>query len=305
MRTLAALPADLRERLLRLRQSPGAPATPRARLPQSVAPPAPPLADRIERMRRPAAIAARAARDGDLARLTNGRWLAPQLLLVERRMPLRALHGHVPLGAARDAAPRLLESLGAIAREPDRLLFFDTETSGLAGGAGTVAFLIGFARFGGGALTLRQLLLTAFAAEPAMIEAVRESVAAAKCLVSYNGKSFDAPLVRSRARLLRAPDPLGPREHIDLLHVVRRMYRGSWPDCRLRTAEARVLGFARVDDLPGSEVPDAFRRFMRHGDAAPLPAILAHNRNDLVSLAALLAPLAEQAGRREALSSSA
>jgi len=295
LRVLAALPADLRERLLRLRQSSSAPATPRAGLPQSVAPPSPSLAERIERMRRPTAADARAARDSDLARLTNGRWLAPQLLLVERRLPLRHLHGRISLALARESAPRVLDSLGATCDDPDRLAFFDTETSGLAGGTGTIAFLIGFARFDCDALALRQLLITTFAAEAALIDAVRATVASAGCLVSYNGKSFDAPLIRSRARLLRAADPLGPMPHIDLLHIVRRAYRDDWPDCRLRTAETRALGFERTNDLPGSLVPEAFRRFMRFGDTASLPKILEHNRNDLVSLATLLAPLDEAA----------
>lgn len=296
LQALAALPADLRERLLRLRQSPGAPATPRARLPQSVATPPPTLAERIERMRRGASVDQRAARESDLARLANGRWLAPQLLLAERRLPLDHAHGRVPLALARASVPRLLASLGAAGCDPERLVFFDTETSGLAGGTGTIAFLIGFANFSRDALRLRQLLVTTFAAESALIDAARAIVAAAECIVSYNGKSFDAPLVRSRARLLRAPNPLGTVEHIDLLHLVRRAYRRDWPDCRLRTAEERALGFTRAGDLPGSLVPEVFRRFMRFGDPAPLPRILEHNRHDLVSLAALLAPLGEKAG---------
>jgi len=186
----------------------------------------------------------------------------------------------------------MLDVLRAETRDPEALVFFDTETSGLAGGTGTVAFLVGVARFEAQALVTRQFLMTTFAAEAALIAAVRSLVGAGRCLVSYNGKSFDAPLVRARARLQRAPDPFDGLEHVDLLHAVRRRYRGRWPDCRLRTAEERALGFARVDDLDGSLVPEAFRRFMRCGDSGPLPRILQHNRDDLLSLAALLAPLA-------------
>jgi uncharacterized protein YprB with RNaseH-like and TPR domain len=285
---------DLRGRLLRLRQSSGTSPTPRAGTPQPPATtPLPSLAERIERMRQRAITGARTSRDTDLARLTNGHWLVPQLLEVERRLPLQHVHGRVPLAAAHTATPGLLESLGAATRDPERLAFFDTETSGLAGGTGTVVFLIGFARFEGDALRIRQLLITGFAAESALIEAVRAFVTSGTCLVSYNGKSFDAPLVRTRARLLRAADPLGDAQHIDLLHLVRRRFRREWPDCRLRTAEARALGFARVDDLPGHLVPEAFRRFIRFGESDPLPQILAHNRHDLVSLAALLHPLAQ------------
>ena len=290
--TSAALPADLRDRLLRLRPSYGTSATPRAATPQPSATLPPTLAERIERMRRRAAADGRSSRDADLARMTNGRWLAPQLLVVERRLPLGHVHGRVRLELARASVPRLLESLGARTADPDRLVFFDTETSGLAGGTGTIVFTVGLARFDREALRLRQLLITSFAAEAALIEAVRAFVSAGSCLVSYNGKSFDAPLVRTRARLLNMPDPLGETEHVDLLHPVRRAFRRDWPDCRLRTAEEFALGFSRIDDLPGSQVPEVFRRFMRFGDLEPLPRVLEHNRHDLVSLAALLDPLA-------------
>ena len=283
---------NLRDRLLRLRHSSGTPATPRAGTPQPSATDPPTLAERIERMRRRALDDARASRDADLVRITTGRWLAPQLLEVERRLPLHHVHGHVRLRSAWERAPQLLDSLGARTRDPERLTFFDTETSGLSGGTGTVVFLVGLARFDGDALCLRQFLITSFAAEAALFDAVRSLVSAGRCLVTYNGKSFDAPLVRTRARLLRAPDPLGEAEHIDLLHLVRRRYRGGWPNCRLLTAEERALGFLRGDDLPGSFVPEVFRRFMRFGESGPMPKVLEHNRHDLVSLAALLDPLA-------------
>jgi len=288
----AARSADLRDRLLRLRQSSGTPATPRATTPQPAATPPPSLAERIERMRRRAAGHAQASRDADLARITSGRWLAPQLLLVERRLPLCHAQGRVRLELARAAAPLLLESLGVQAGDSDGLVFFDTETSGLAGGTGTIAFIVGLARFDRDVLRLRQLLITSFAAESALIDEIRAFASPGSCLVSYNGKSFDAPLIRTRARLLHAPDPLAKVEHVDLLHPVRRAYRRDWPDCRLRTAEERALGFARVEDLPGSQVPEVFRRFMRFGEVGPLPKVLDHNRHDLVSLAALLHPLA-------------
>ena len=283
--------ADVRARLLRLRQSSGTPATPRATTPQPPATLPLSLAERIERMRR-RAVAPQPSCDAELARLTQGRWLAPNLLLVEHRVPLAGCHGRIGLQQARAAASEMLEAMQVETRDPEALVFFDTETSGLAGGTGTVVFLVGVARFEAQALVARQFLMTTFAAEAALIAAVHALVSAGRCLVSYNGKSFDAPLVRARALLQRAPDPFAGLEHVDLLHAVRRRYPPRWPDCRLRTAEARALGFARVDDLDGSLVPEAFRRFVRFGDAGPLPRILQHNRDDLVSLAALLAPLA-------------
>ncbi|MGB8436070.1 MAG: ribonuclease H-like domain-containing protein [Burkholderiales bacterium] len=289
----AVAATGLRDRLLRLRQSSGTPATPCATTPQPSATLPNTLAERIERMRLPVARDLHVSRDADLARIASGRWLAPQLLAVERRLQVNHVHGSIRLDHARNSAHRILETLGVTTRDPGQLVFFDTETNGLAGGTGTLAFLIGLARYEDDCLCIRQLLITSFAAETALIEAVRSYVSAGSCLVSYNGKSFDAPLVRTRARLARASDPLGALEHIDLLHPVRRAFRREWPNCRLRTAEERALGFTRVDDLPGSLVPEVFRRFMRFGDVTSLPKVLEHNRLDLVSLAALLEPLAE------------
>jgi uncharacterized protein YprB with RNaseH-like and TPR domain len=291
--TPAVATADLRDRLLRLRQSPGTPATPCAPTPQPSATLPATLAARIERMRRPVVRDLHVSRDADLVRITSGRWLAPQLLEVERRLPMSHAHGSVRLDRARTAARHVLETLGATTRDPGQLVFFDTETNGLAGGTGTLAFLVGLARYEDNCLCTRQLLITSFSAETPLIEAVRAFASAGSCLVSYNGKSFDAPLVRTRARLSHAPDPLGELEHVDLLHPVRRAFRREWPDCRLRTAEERALDFKRVDDLPGSRVPEVFRCFMRFGDTTSLAKVLEHNRLDLVSLAALFKPLAK------------
>jgi uncharacterized protein len=295
--TPAVAATDLRNRLLRLRQSPGTPATPCATTPQPSATLSATLAERIERIRRPVDHDLRVSRDADLARITSGRWLAPQLLAVDRHLPKSHVHGSISLDAARTSAHRVLETLGVTTRDPGQLVFFDTETNGLAGGAGTLAFLVGLARYERECLCIRQLLLTSFAAETALIEAVRSFVSTGSCLVSYNGKSFDAPLVRTRARLSHASDPLRELEHVDLLHPVRRAFRREWPNCRLRTAEERALDFTRVDDLPGSLVPEVFRRFMRFGDIKSLPKVLEHNRLDLVSLAALFKPLAEASCR--------
>jgi uncharacterized protein YprB with RNaseH-like and TPR domain len=283
----------LQERLLRLRQTRAMSATPGGTAPQPLATLAPSLADRLARLR-----PGRAARDGatraaELARITQGRWLAPQLLVVERRYGFDYRHGRVALRTGREWSARVAAWLGAPDCDPEALLFFDTETTGLAGGTGTLVFLAGLAWFDADSLHTRQYLLTGFAAEAALHAEIRGAAAARRCLVTYNGKSFDAPLVRARSRLVHAPDPFAGMAHVDLLHGTRRRFARSWPDCRLRTAELRALEFARIDDLPGGLVPEAFRRFMRFGDAAPLPGILEHNRNDLLTLAALLAPLGE------------
>lgn len=293
------MPAGLQERLLRLRQSRATSAIPRGTAPQPLATLPANLAERLARLRPRAGPSGEAARSAELARITGGRWLGPQLLVVERTFGFDHAHGRVALGAAHACGAHVADALGAPGCEAATLLFFDTETTGLAGGTGTLAFLAGLAWFEADGLRTRQFLLTGFAAEAALYAQVREAAAVRRCLVTYNGKSFDAPLVRSRCRLARAPDPLADLAHLDLLHATRRRLARGWPDCRLRTAEARALGFVRVGDLPGSLVPEAFRRFMRHGETAPLPAILEHNRNDLLTLAALLAPLGEHTDQRD------
>ncbi len=255
-----------------------------------------PFADRIARLRRAKSTAQSADREppeAALARLTGGDYVAPGLLVVERRYALPHTHGVVPIAFAREPAVSVSIRRGDTrAFAPGGLLMLDTETSGLAGGTGTMAFLVGVARFEAETLVVRQHVVTGFAAEPAMLAAVREWVDAAECLVTFNGKSFDVPLLKTRYALQRERHPFAEIAHADLLHATRRRLRDGWPDCRLKTTEELALGFARVDDMPGSDVPLAWQRWLRFRDPAPVPRILDHNREDLVSLAALLAVLA-------------
>jgi uncharacterized protein YprB with RNaseH-like and TPR domain len=171
-------------------------------------------------------------------------------------------------------------------------LFFDTETTGLAGGTGTIAFLLGTARFENGDLHLYQWLLTAYSGESAMLTAAAEQFADADSVVSFNGKSFDAPLLATRARLAGQGDPTANRVHIDLLHPLRRAYARQWPDCRLGSAETRLFELCRTDDLPGHEVPQVWSDWLFRNDPSRLGAVLEHNWLDLVSLAALAPRLA-------------
>ncbi|HEX7325946.1 MAG TPA: ribonuclease H-like domain-containing protein [Rhodanobacteraceae bacterium] len=175
-----------------------------------------------------------------------------------------------------------------------RVLFFDTETTGLAGGTGTRAFMLGAAAWEPRALRIRQLLLTRLSAETAMLAAFARWLQPDTVLVSYNGKSYDAPLLRTRYRLARLPDALGDLSHVDLLHPTRRRYRGRFENCRLVTIERHVCGVIRPDDLPGSEAPAAWRTYLRGGPAANLRRVLQHNQQDIASLALLLLHLGAQ-----------
>jgi hypothetical protein len=172
--------------------------------------------------------------------------------------------------------------------ERDRLLHFDTETTGLAGGTGTRAFMIGAADWVGSQLRLRQLTITSLAAESTMLRHFASWIAPDTVLVSYNGKCYDSPLLATRYRLARMINPLSGLMHVDLLHPVRRHWRGDWENCRLATAERQLLGVVREDDLPGSEAPAAWLSYLRGGSAANLRRVAQHNAQDLKSLAGVL-----------------
>lgn len=285
--------SDLRARLERLSRHPG-----ESRDPVSLPPS---LADRLARLRtRSAEINARRPTDGELAHRLGGIVVESGLIAVERSFPLPYAHGATRIAGPQELAEGARVSLAdGGAPRAEALLFLDTETNGLAGGTGTAAFVLGLASIRDGVLAVRQLLMTGFAGEGALLEALGRALRAHECLVTFNGKSFDLPLLRARTRLAGLQWPEGAQRHLDLLHVTRRRLREGWADCRLRTAEAHALGFARTDDLPGAEVPAAWQRWLQRGDAAPLPRILDHNREDLLSLAGLLAVLA-QPTRREA-----
>jgi uncharacterized protein YprB with RNaseH-like and TPR domain len=171
------------------------------------------------------------------------------------------------------------------------LLHFDTETTGLAGGTGTRAFMIGAADWVDRRFRIRQLTITTMGAEAAMLRTFASWIHAHTVLVSYNGKCYDAPLLATRYRLARQANPLAGLPHLDLLFPVRRRFRGVWENCRLATAERNWLGILREDDLPGSEAPRAWLDYLRGGDARDLRRVLAHNDQDLRTLGALLLKL--------------
>jgi uncharacterized protein YprB with RNaseH-like and TPR domain len=203
--------------------------------------------------------------------------LAPDLWFREQVLPL-----DVPWPLALD---------GTFARRDPipcaDLLFFDTETTGLAGGTGTRAFMVGAADIRSGALRVRQLTIANTVAEPAMLDAFRGWLSPSTILCSYNGRSYDAPLLKTRYRLMRQQEPMSGLAHVDLLYPTRRRYRGVYENCRLATIERRVLGIVREDDLPGSEAPGAWLGYLRGGSSHLLKRVLAHNHQDVVTLARL------------------
>jgi len=178
-----------------------------------------------------------------------------------------------------------------IARE--RIVCFDTETTGLAGGVGTKAFMVGTTHWQGGGIHVRQLYLSALAGEREMLRLFASWLAPDAVLVSYNGRSYDAPLLKGRFRMHRHAHPFEALRHVDLLHPVRRAYRGRWENCRLQTVERELLGIVREDDLPGAQAPAAWLAFLRGESSHNLARVAEHNRQDVLTLAVLLQRLSD------------
>jgi uncharacterized protein len=152
--------------------------------------------------------------------------------------------------------------------------------------------MIGAADCHAGQLRIRQLYLTAMSGEHAMLELFRGWLGPDTVLASYNGKSYDAPLLATRYRLCRMDNPLAGLAHVDLLYPTRRRYRGVWENCRLATIERQLLQIVREDDLPGSQAPAAWLAYLRGGSSRNLCRVLQHNDQDVVTLARLLIHLA-------------
>lgn len=212
-----------------------------------------------------------------------------RLLVVRRRFPVEHRHGAQSLRLARDAAPQALALLsrdGIAPAEGRRLLYLDTETTGLAGGTGTYAFLVGVGFFDGDDFEVRQFFMRDLDEEPALLSALEAMFRQFDGFVTYNGAGFDLPLLETRFVLGRRRFP-GEVFHVDLLGPARRLWSGSLADCRLGTVEQSVLRFIREEDLPGALIPTVYFEYLRRKRPDELPRIFEHNRHDILSLAAL------------------
>ena len=277
---------DLRARLRALESRLGVGEAPRA------AGPAPsstaiPLVARLQRL----ALAQSAKRAkhivtaNEIARIAGGDALADGVVIIDNFLPLSHCHGRVPLARINDAALDFLA--GGCEPGREQLLFIDTETTGLAGGTGTVAFVLGLARIRNQTLEIRQYFLTAFGGEPAMLAHALGWLTPESHLVSFNGKSFDAPLLATRYQLALRRNPLAELAHIDLLHRTRTAFGRNWPDCRLQTAEQHLLKLFRSNDVPGHMIPQIWSGWLQYGETEGVRGIIDHNRLDVLSLVAL------------------
>jgi hypothetical protein len=172
----------------------------------------------------------------------------------------------------------------------EKMAFLDTETSGLSGGTGTYAFLVGAARFVDGQFVLQQFFMRDPAEEPALLEGLASFLAPAQALVTFNGKAFDAPLLVTRYSIHRLPVPFKGYAHLDLLSLARRLWRDRLPSRALKYLEEHILGLKRTsEEVPGYEIPWLYFDYLRSGDARPLAGVFYHNAMDVVAMAALLA----------------
>ncbi|MEO6595794.1 MAG: ribonuclease H-like domain-containing protein [Planctomycetota bacterium] len=209
--------------------------------------------------------------------------------------PETFVHGTTPLASAlRLDGERLAElakdaTFGGL--DAHRCLFLDTETTGLAGGAGTIVFAYGMAFFRGEQFVVEQLFLRDFGEELAMLHHVAARLQEFPVPVTFVGKSFDRHRIAARMAVHKVRTPVLTAPHLDLYHLTRRAHGKAMPDTRLRTVEQHLLGLQRHDDLPGSEAPAAFLDWIRDG-TGPVDRVLEHNRLDVLSLAALLGVLA-------------
>jgi len=172
--------------------------------------------------------------------------------------------------------------------ERSEFAFLDTETSGLAGGTGTYAFLVGVGRFVGQVFHLAQFFMRDPTEEPALLLALESFLAPCKALVTFNGKSFDAPLLNTRFKMAGWQSPLYDLRQIDLLHISRRLWRDQLASRTLGNLEVQILQIARSEEeVPGWLIPQLYFDYLRTGDARAMKSVFYHNAMDVVSMAAL------------------
>lgn len=205
--------------------------------------------------------------------------------------PLASRYGGANLLRLRRVSEEAAARLQIRPEEPgvdlSRALFLDTETSGLAGGTGTFAFLIGVGYVEEDRFRVTQFLMRSPVGETAMLEELAVLAAGRRDLVTYNGGSFDLPLLETRFAMNGVTSPFRGARHLDLLHPARRLFKPRHENARLATLEREVLEVERDDDIPGDRIPQVFFDFLRQGHHPAMESVLAHNRYDIVTLAAL------------------
>ena len=207
--------------------------------------------------------------------------------LIKTLYPFEHYHGECCLDDAAASATVPLSAFTSLHQQGDlelsSMLFIDTETTGL-GGAGAVAFLIGCGSLVEDGFEIRQYLLPDYSDEEAMLEDFQQELRDDNVLVSYNGATFDLPLLKDRLIINRVSNSLPYGYHVDLLHAVRRIFKRRLKDCRLTNIEKELFSFERNDDIPGYLIPSVYFEWLTSDSLDMLPEVLKHNRLDILSL---------------------
>lgn len=224
----------------------------------------------------------------------------------ERLYDKHRRHGSLDVGDLAELPHDLLDAIsgGSIpACAPLKWAFLDTETTGLAGGSGTYAFLIGVGRITPEGFRVRQFFMREHGEEPSLLASLSAHLAQFDVLITYNGKTYDQPLLETRYRMSRFRPPFERLPHFDLLFGARRLWKLRFDSCRLVDLENQILGVEREGDLPGEMIPYVYFEFLRTGEAYKLVPILHHNAMDILTLACLtgVVPWAYRAGGDERL----
>jgi len=170
----------------------------------------------------------------------------------------------------------------------DHTLFFDTETSGLSGGAGTFIFLAGYGYFTLNGFVLKQFFMPDPGSEQSLLQSMGKFLPDFNFLVSFNGRSFDEPMMNNRYRIYGLPSPLSSMQHFDMLHIARKLWKLRLPSRALKDLEVEILRLQRSsEEIPGWMVPEIYAEYLHTGDASPLAGVFYHNAMDILSLAAL------------------
>jgi len=229
-----------------------------------------------------------------------------RIFIVEQRFELDHVHGAIPLGRTLDVDGGVIARIGRheglTSVAPERVLYLDTETTGLAGGTGTYAFLIGIGHFVDGGFRLRQYFQTDYGQERALLRALADYLVHFDAVVTFNGKTFDLPLLETRFTIHGLGHRVAPQAqvrqlpHLDLLHPARRIYRDRFGSCRLGELEQQVLGLIRQEDVPGWEIPSLYFRYVRNRRFRAVLPVFEHNALDVLSLVTLTSHLCDLFG---------
>jgi uncharacterized protein YprB with RNaseH-like and TPR domain len=223
---------------------------------------------------------------------------AGEFFRARQALPFGRPYGRLRIGdvSTADLSPLGLFFEEAVLPEPSRLVYLDTETTGLAGGTGTCAFLIGIGAIEGSQFVVRQFFLRDYPEEKAALIALAEVLRTYDGVVTFNGKTFDVPLLETRYSLSRLKSPFNGLLHLDLLHPARQVWKLRLESCQLTNLEKEILGISRKGDVPGSEIPGIYFDYLRTGDARGLQPVFYHNALDIVTLAALTLQMAQAIG---------